>query len=138
MDDAEQRAAWDNLKDAYDIVNDRLARLQGWLRVARGEDIGHVRPDCTWSQVADDIEFHVYPERSPADEADPSREDVEQAEAGTGVGPGSAEPVRSPDGELTCENACVNGIVPCWNPGGPCVAPNEPCCDSCGPCQICR
>lgn len=115
----EQRAAWDNLKDAYDLANGRLMRLQDWLRVARSGALGDHLVRCTWSQIADDIEFHVYPERSPADEADTDREDVEQAEAGTGVGPGSAEPERSADGELNgrrgwTDAELAEGFVPPW------------------------
>lgn len=95
-----------------DDASIRLARVEDWLRLARSGCLGDHLVRCTWSQVADDIEFYVYPERSPADdEADPSREDVEQAEAATGVGLGPAQSERSPDGELTCSN-CDDPIVP--------------------------
>lgn len=102
----EQRAAWDNLKDAYDLANGRLMRLQDWLRVARSGALGDHLVRCTWSQIADDIEFHVYPERSPADEADTDREDDEQAEAGSGVGPGYEVTVGEANAELACH--CYN------------------------------
>jgi hypothetical protein len=102
----EQRAAWDNLKDAYDLVSGRLMRLQDWLRVARSGALGDHLVRCTWSQIADDIEFHVYPERSNDGQADAGREDGEQAEAGTGVGPGPAVTVGKADGQLACH--CYN------------------------------
>jgi hypothetical protein len=96
----EQRAAWDNLKDAYDLVQVRLGRLEDWLRVARGDDIGHVQVRCTWSQIADDLEFYVYPERSTDGQADADREGQQQAEAGAGVGPGPAVTEREAPQEL--------------------------------------
>ena len=38
---------------------------------------------------------------------------------------------------MTCPNACVDGYIACWNPGGPCPDPRPINCRTCGICQHC-
>lgn len=44
---------------------------------------------------------------------------------------------KHPDCPQHGGEGCDDGIVECWNPGGPCPRPNDPDCELCGPCAFC-